>query len=450
MGGVHYETDGPVAVITINRPDVRNAVDEPTAAALAEVFRRFDRDDSLSVAVLTGADGTFCAGADLKAITEGRGNRVAEDGDGPLGISRLLLSKPTVAAVEGYAVAGGLELALWCDLRVAAADAVFGVFCRRWGIPLMDGGTVRLARLIGQSHALDMILTGRQVSGEEALRMGLANRVVPKGSALEAAIALARDLAKFPQVCLRSDRLAVYEQWHLGIDAALRSEYERGMDVIRSGAMVGGLEVFSRTAGRHGSLRHVVLGTPMLPPFPPDMETAMFGMGHFWGAERRFWQADGVYTTAVGYAGGQTPNPTFEAVSSGRTGHAEVVRVVFDPRKTSFEALLRVFWEGHDPTQGVRQGDDSESQYRSGIYCFSTAQRRAAETSRDAYQRVLSAAGFGSITTEIVDAPEFYCAEDSHQQYLAKNPGGYGGVRSTGIRFPVGSAPVATGRGASS
>ncbi|TMA45761.1 MAG: crotonase/enoyl-CoA hydratase family protein [Deltaproteobacteria bacterium] len=162
---VHYDTDGPVAIVTLDRPEVRNAVDRPTAEALADAFRRFDRDDALSVAVLSGANGTFCAGADLKAVAEGRGNRVVEDGDGPLGVSRLLLSKPTVAAVEGHAVAGGLELALWCDLRVAAESAVFGVFCRRWGVPLMDGGTVRLARLVGQSHALDMILTGRGVSG---------------------------------------------------------------------------------------------------------------------------------------------------------------------------------------------------------------------------------------------------------------------------------------------
>src|SRR5262249_45619312 len=180
----------------------------PTAEALADAFRRFDHDDALSVAVLAGEHGTFCAGADLKAIVDGRGNRIAEDGDGPLGVSRMLLTKPTLAAVEGYAVAGGLELALWCDLRIAAEDAVFGVFCRRWGVPLMDGGTVRLARLIGHSHALDMILTGRGVSGEEALRMGLANRLVPKGAALAAAIALARDIAKFPQECLRSDRAA--------------------------------------------------------------------------------------------------------------------------------------------------------------------------------------------------------------------------------------------------
>jgi enoyl-CoA hydratase len=427
MGAVRYETDGPVAVVTIDRPEVRNAVDEPTAAALAAVFRRFDADDALNVAVLTGADGTFCAGADLKAITEGRGNRVAEDGDAPLGLSRLLLSKPTIAAVEGFAVAGGLELALWCDLRVAAETAVFGVFCRRWGVPLMDGGTVRLARLIGHSRALDMILTGRGVSGEETLRMGLANRLVPKGAALEAAIALARDIAMFPQECMRSDRLASYEQWHLGLHDALVNEFHRGMQVVRSGSMVGGLERFTRTAGRHGSLRHVVLGTPMMPPYPPGTETAIFAMGRFWGAERRFWQADGVYTTAAGYVGGDT-------VSSGRTGHVQAVRVVFDPHRTSFEALLGLFWEGHDPTQGMRQGSDVGS----AIYCSSRAQRRAAETSRDAYQRALSAAGLGLITTEIADAPGFHYAEEDQQQYLARNPEGYGGLSGTGVRYPTG------------
>src|SRR5262245_49464111 len=282
---VHYETDGPVAGVTLDRPEVRNAVDRPTAEALAEAFHRFDGDDTLSVAVLVGADGTFCAGADLKAITEGRGNRVMEDGDGPLGISRLLLSKPTIAAVEGHAVAGGLELALWCDLRVASENAVFSVFCRRWGVPLMDGGTVRLARLVGQSHALDLILTGRGVSGEEALRMGLANRLVPPGTALEAAVALAKDIARFPQTCLRSDRHAVYTQWHLDLEDALRSEFHHGMEVVRSGELPGGLDVFTKTAGRHGTRRHVVLGTPMTPPFPAGMETATFGMGSFAGAE---------------------------------------------------------------------------------------------------------------------------------------------------------------------
>jgi hypothetical protein len=215
----------------------------------------------------------------------------------------MLLSKPVLAAVEGHAVAGGFELALWCDLRVAAEDAVFGVFCRRWGVPLMDGGTVRLARLIGHSHALDLILTGRGVSGDEALRMGLANRLVAKGAALDAALALARDLAKRPQQALRSDRLSSYEQWNLDLEAALRNEYHHGMRVVQSGGMFEGLDRFTKTAGRHGSARHVVLGTPMLPPFPPGMEVALFGMGERYGAERHFWQAAGVYTTAVGRAG---------------------------------------------------------------------------------------------------------------------------------------------------
>src|ERR671929_767909 len=191
---IQYETDGPVAVVTIDRPEVANAVDRPTAAQLADAFRRFDADPSLSVAVLTGAGGKFCAGADLKAMREDgapRASRVAPEGDGPVGPTRMLLSKPVIAAVEGHAVAGGLELAVWCDLRVAASDAVFGVYCRRWGVPLIDGGNVRLPRLIGMSHALDLILSGRGVSGEEALRMGLANRLVPEGEALAAALSLA-------------------------------------------------------------------------------------------------------------------------------------------------------------------------------------------------------------------------------------------------------------------
>jgi len=435
MDTVLYESDGPVAIVTINRPDVRNAVDRPTAEALAAAFRRFDADDSLSAAVLTGADNTFCAGADLKGIVEGRGNRVAEDGDAPLGLARLLLSKPTIAAVEGHAVAGGLELALWCDLRVAAESARFGVFCRRWGVPLMDGGTVRLPRLIGQSHALDMVLTGRAVGGAEALRMGLANRVVPTGTARDAAVALAKDLAKFPQTCLRSDRLAVYEQWHLGLPEALTSEYHRGMQVVASGALASGLENFTQTVGRSGSLRHAVLGTPMLPPFPPGTETATFGMGRFWSAERAFWQVPGVYTTAVGYAGGRTPNPTAEEVGAGRSGHAQVVRVVFDPRKTSFAALLRIFWEGHDPT--AAQGGDTSSPHRSIIYCASEPQRRAASASRDLYQRALSAAGLGAITTLIADCPEFFYAEDAQQQYLAQDSGRYSALRGTGVSYPT-------------
>jgi peptide-methionine (S)-S-oxide reductase len=189
--------------------------------------------------------------------------------------------------------------------------------------------------------------------------------------------------------------------------------------------------------------RHAVKNVSMEPPFPAGFETAMFGLGCFWGAERKFWQAPGVYTTAVGYAGGLTPNPTYEEVCSGRTGHAEVVRVVFDPRATSYEALLALFWEDHDPTQGMRQGNDVGTQYRSGIYVYSDEQRRLAEASRDAYQRALTAAGHGEITTEILPAPEFYFAEDYHQQYLAKNPGGYCGVGGTGVSCPVGLAAAA-------
>ena len=252
---VTVESVGSVAVITLNRWDqARNAIDRETAASLAEIFRRFDADDGFSVAVLTGAGGTFCAGADLKAIADpSRMLTLADHGDGPMGFSRLLLSKPVIAAVEGHAVAGGLELALWCDLRVAARDAVFGVFCRRWGVPLMDGGTFRLARLIGHSHALDMILTGRGVSGEEALAMGLANRLVERGQTLPAAIALAKSIAAFPQICLRSDRMASYEQWSLSIPEALRNEFFRGMQVVNSGETTEGAARFAGGAGRHGA-----------------------------------------------------------------------------------------------------------------------------------------------------------------------------------------------------
>jgi enoyl-CoA hydratase len=252
MSAVQWETDGPVAIVTIDRPAVRNAVDGPTAAALAEAFRRFDADESLAVAVLTGAGGTFCAGADLKAVSEGRGNRLAEDGDGPMGPTRMLLSKPVIAAVEGWAVAGGLELAAWCDLRVAARDAVFGVFCRRWGVPLVDGGTIRLPRLIGHGHALDLILTGRGVSGAEAQRMGLANRLVEPGTARAEAVRLAHELARFPQRCLRGDRLSSYEQWSLGLEGALRNETRRGLEVVGSGETRAGARRFAGGAGRHG------------------------------------------------------------------------------------------------------------------------------------------------------------------------------------------------------
>ena len=252
---VRTETRGEVFVVTIDRPDVRNAVDGPTAALLATAFREFDANDALSVAVLTGAGGTFCAGADLKGIGDGRGNRVDADVslDGPMGPSRMLLSKPVIAAVEGFAVAGGLELAVWCDLRVAASDAVFGVYCRRWGVPLIDGGTIRLPRLIGHSHALDLILTGRGVSGEEAVRMGLVNRSVQPGGALDAAIALAEQIAAFPQGCMRRDRLSSYEQWPMSLPDALARETQLGLDTIRSGETLAGAARFASGEGRHGA-----------------------------------------------------------------------------------------------------------------------------------------------------------------------------------------------------
>jgi enoyl-CoA hydratase len=245
---IRYETEGAVATVTIDRPEVANAVDRPTAEALADAFRRFDADPDLAVAVLTGAGGKFCAGADLKAMQEAgapRASRVEPDGDGPLGPTRMLLGKPVIAAVEGNAAAGGLELALWCDLRVAAEDAVFGVYCRRWGIPLMDGGTVRLARLVGHSHALDMILTGRGVRGDEAFRIGLANRLVAPGSALSAALELAREMAARPQAALRSDRLSSYEQWSMSLEEALANEYEHGMATLRTGELFGGLDNYA-------------------------------------------------------------------------------------------------------------------------------------------------------------------------------------------------------------
>jgi enoyl-CoA hydratase len=251
---VRTERDGAVLVVTIDRPEVRNAVDGPTAAGLATAFREFDSDDALAVAILTGAGGTFCAGADLKAITAGQGNRVVSPtaGDGPMGPTRMLLSKPVIAAVEGYAVAGGLELAIWCDLRVAADDAVFGVYCRRWGVPLIDGGTIRLPRLIGHSNAIDLILTGRGVSGDEAQRMGLANRLTAPGQALAGAVALANELASLPQGCLRSDRRSAIEQWDLSLDDALARETELGLEVIRSGETQAGAARFAQGAGRHG------------------------------------------------------------------------------------------------------------------------------------------------------------------------------------------------------
>lgn len=252
MSVVSFQAETDIAIVTITRPEVRNAVNRETAEALASAFRRFDSDDSLSVAILTGAGGFFCAGADLKAVATGNGNRVTPEGDGPLGCSRMLLSKPVIAAVEGFAVAGGLELALWCDMRVAARDAVFGVYCRRFGVPLVDGGTVRLPRLIGMSNALDMILTGRGVSGDEALRMGLANRIVEPGKALDAAKELARQIAAFPQRCLRSDRMSAYEAWTMPLKEALASEYRHGIATIESGETRAGAERFRSGVGRHG------------------------------------------------------------------------------------------------------------------------------------------------------------------------------------------------------
>ena len=252
MGEVRVELDGPVAVVTIDRPDRRNAVDRAAADALTEAFRRFDADGDLAVAVLTGAGGTFCAGADLKAVAEGNPNRVAPDGDAPMGPTRMQLSKPVVAAVEGYAVAGGLELAAWCDLRVAARDATFGVFSRRFGVPLIDLGTVRLPRLIGHGRAMDMILTGRPVGAEEAERIGLVNRVVDPGSALEFSIGLAREMAALPQRALRNDRLSTIEQWGLAWDDAVANELRRGMDTISSGETSAGAGRFASGDGRHG------------------------------------------------------------------------------------------------------------------------------------------------------------------------------------------------------
>jgi enoyl-CoA hydratase len=244
-----------VITIGINRPEVRNAVDGPTARALAEEFRAFDADPDLHVAVLHGIGGTFCAGADLKQIGSGNGNRVERDVslDGPLGPTRMLLDKPVIAAVEGYAVAGGLELALWCDLRIAASDATFGVFCRRWGVPLVDGGTIRLPRLIGHSYAMDMILTGRGVSGEEAYRIGLANRLVAHGTTLEAAVKLAEEIAALPQQCLRTDRRSSYEQWGMPFGEALRNETELGLATIFSGETQAGAARFAAGEGRHGA-----------------------------------------------------------------------------------------------------------------------------------------------------------------------------------------------------
>ena len=248
---VTVERNGPVTTIRLSRPNARNAVDGPTAAALADAFRAFDADDDAAVAVLHGEGGIFCAGADLKAVGTPSGNRTEPDGDGPMGPTRMRLSKPVVAAVSGFAVAGGLELAIWCDLRVADETAVFGVYCRRWGVPLIDGGTVRLPRIVGTGRALDMILTGRSVDAAEALSMGLVNRVVPAGEALAAAQGLAREIAGFPQTCLRQDRASVLEQDGLDEPTALANEFRHGQ-VSLAADTVAGAARFAGGEGRHG------------------------------------------------------------------------------------------------------------------------------------------------------------------------------------------------------
>jgi enoyl-CoA hydratase len=263
METVRVERNGPVTTVILDRPQVRNAVDRPTAEALANAFVAFERDADARVAVLWGAGGTFCAGADLKGVAEGRGNRTRPPGtgadydplaaDAPMGPTRMLLSKPVIAAVAGHAVAGGLELALWCDLRVAEEDAVFGVFCRRWGVPLIDGGTMRLPRLIGQSRALDMILTGRPVPANEAYAMGLANRVVGRGEARAAAEALAGDIARMPPLCMRNDRSSVYEQFGLSLGDALANEFRLGAETLASGEAREGARRFASGKGRGGS-----------------------------------------------------------------------------------------------------------------------------------------------------------------------------------------------------
>jgi enoyl-CoA hydratase len=245
---VSVQSAGPVTTVTVDRPEKRNAVDRATADALAAAFRAFDLDEAQSVAVLTGAGDTFCAGADLSTLD----NRIEPDGDGPMGPTRMRLSKPVIAAVEGYAVAGGLELALWCDLRVAAEGATFGVFCRRWGVPLIDGGTVRLPRLIGTSRAMDLVLTGRPVDAAEAERIGLVNRVVPTGTALAAAQDLAVELAALPQNCLRNDRQSLLDQHGLEEEAALRRELEHGLRSMAAGAAEGA-QRFRDGEGRHGA-----------------------------------------------------------------------------------------------------------------------------------------------------------------------------------------------------
>lgn len=243
-----------ITIITINRPQARNAVDRDTALALYNAFKAFDADAKQSVAILTGANGAFCAGADLKAVAAGQGNIAKLDGDlGPMGPTRLTLSKPVIAAIEGHAVAGGMELALWCDMRVISETTLFGIFCRRFGVPLIDGGTIRLPRLIGQSRAMDLILTGREVDPDEALAIGLANRRAPAGKALATALDLARQIAAFPQTCMRGDRMSTLEQWSLPEADALKNEMTKGLATIKTGETRGGATAFTKGKGRHGT-----------------------------------------------------------------------------------------------------------------------------------------------------------------------------------------------------
>ncbi len=250
---VLIEIEYPIYTIILNNPEVKNAIDGPTAKELTEAFRKFENDDKAEIAVLYGANGTFCSGANLKAIAKGNENRIEKDGDGPMGPTRMKLSKPVIAAVAGYAVAGGLELALWCDLRVVEKSAIFGVFCRRFGVPLIDGGTVRLPRLIGLSRALDMILTGRPITADEAYSWGLANRIVEDGQSRREAEKLGREIAKFPKGCMKNDRLSTYEQFGLSIESAMFKEFKYGLKTLESGEFLEGSKEFAQGKGKHGS-----------------------------------------------------------------------------------------------------------------------------------------------------------------------------------------------------
>jgi len=254
---VLIEKKYPVFTIIIDNPEAKNAVDGPTARELSSAFRTFESDEKALVAVLWGANGTFCSGANLKAITEGRGNKVEKEGDGPMGPTRMRLKKPVIAAIAGYAVAGGLELTLWCDMRVVEKNAIFGVFCRRFGVPLVDGGTVRLPRLIGLSRAMDMILTGRPIGAEEAYAWGLANRLVENGQSRIEAEKLARAVAAFPQNCMRNDRLSVYSQMGLTVDDAMINEFEFGLKTLESGEYLEGSKTFKEGKGKHGNFNNI-------------------------------------------------------------------------------------------------------------------------------------------------------------------------------------------------